>query len=165
MVVTFEEMSLEHLDQVLEIEKVSFPTPWSHRAFKGELLQNDFAHYTVAIYNEAVIGYGGMWIVLDEAHITNVAVRPDLRGRNIGKALMLEIIRQAVVRGVNSMTLEVRPSNSAARRLYQVLGFQERGLRKRYYSDTNEDAIIMWKENLPAQGILPAGRGYMLSNQ
>lgn len=163
MVVTFKEMSVEDLDQVLEIEKVSFPTPWSRDAFKGELMQNDFAHYIVAVYNNTVIGYGGMWIILDEAHITNVAVRPDLRGKSIGKALMLEIIRQAVLRGANSMTLEVRPSNKAARRLYHVLGFKERGVRKRYYSDTNEDAIIMWKENLPGQGfkIYPAGRRYI----
>lgn len=163
MAVTFEEMRLEHLDQVLEIEKASFPTPWSRDAFRGEILQNDFAHYIVAVYDSAVIGYGGMWIILDEAHITNVAVRPDLRGRSIGKVLMMEIIRQAVMKGANSMTLEVRPSNKAARKLYHGLGFIERGLRKRYYSDTNEDAIIMWKENLPARdpNILPADK-YML---
>lgn len=159
MAVTFEEMRLEHLDQVLEIEKASFPTPWSRDAFNGEILQNDFAHYIVAVYDSAVIGYGGMWIILDEAHITNVAVRPDLRGRSIGKFLMLEIIRQAVVRGANSMTLEVRPSNSAARKLYHGLGFIERGLRKRYYSDNNEDAIIMWKENLPARGFKISSSG------
>ena len=160
MAVTFESMRLEHLDQVLEIEKVSYPTPWSRDAFKGEILQNGVAHYFVAVYNNAVIGYGGMWIVLDEAHITNVAVRPDLRGKNVGKALMLEIIRQAVLRGANSMTLEVRPSNAAARKLYQNLGFVERGLRKRYYADTNEDAIIMWKEDLAGRGskIFRAGR-------
>ncbi|MBP7331851.1 MAG: ribosomal protein S18-alanine N-acetyltransferase [Firmicutes bacterium] len=151
MAVAFEKMSAAHLDQVLEIEKVSFPTPWSRDSFMGEIQQNDFALYIVAVYDGAVIGYGGMWLIFNEAHITNVAVRPDLRGKNIGKALMLEIIRQAVIRGANSMTLEVRPSNKTARRLYQGLGFEERGVRKHYYVDTNEDAIIMWKENLPAQ--------------
>lgn len=162
--VTFEEMLVEHLDQVEEIEKVSFPTPWTRSSFTDELLRNDFAHYIVAVHESAVIGYGGMWHILDEAHITNVAVRPDCRGKNIGKALMLEIIRQAVTMGVNSMTLEVRPSNKAARRLYHVLGFEERGVRKRYYSDTNEDAIIMWKENLSAKGIriFWPGRKYMM---
>lgn len=152
MAVAFEKMSAAHLDQVLEIEKVSFPTPWSRDSFMGEIQQNDFALYIVAVYDGAVIGYGGMWLIFNEAHITNVAVRPDLRGKNIGKALMLEIIRQAVLRGADSMTLEVRPSNKIARRLYQGLGFKERGVRKHYYADTNEDAIIMWKENLPAQG-------------
>jgi ribosomal-protein-alanine N-acetyltransferase len=145
-------MCEEHLDQVEAIEKESFPTPWSRRAFAGELLQNDFAYYIVALHEDVVIGYGGMWLILDEAHITNVAVRADYRGQGIGLALMLEIIRNAVIRGVKSMTLEVRPSNNAARHLYQGLGFVDKGVRKRYYSDNNEDAIIMWKENL-AEGI------------
>jgi ribosomal-protein-alanine N-acetyltransferase len=162
--ITFEEMREEHIDQIEAIEKDSFPTPWSRSAFTGELLQNDFAHYIVVLHENAVVGYGGMWLILDEAHITNVAVRADCRGQGIGKALMLEIIRQAVMRGVNSMTLEVRPSNDAARQLYHDLGFKDRGVRKRYYSDNNEDAIIMWKENLSAGGfkIFRPGRKYML---
>ncbi len=148
MAVTFEKMGLEHLDQVLEIENVSFPAPWSKTSFLGEILQNDFALYLVALYDDVVIGYGGMWLILDQAHITNVAVRPDFRGRNIGKALMLEIIQQAILKGAKSMTLEVRPSNIIARGLYQGLGFIDRGRRKGYYEDNNEDAIIMWKDNL-----------------
>lgn len=150
MEIRFEEMSEDHLDQVEAIEKESFPTPWSRSAFAGELLQNDFAHYIVALHEDVVVGYGGMWLILDEAHITNVAVRADCRGQGIGLALMLEIIRYAVIRGVKSMTLEVRPSNDAARHLYQGLGFMDRGVRKRYYSNNNEDAVIMWKENLSA---------------
>jgi ribosomal-protein-alanine N-acetyltransferase len=142
-------MREEHLDQVEAIEKESFPTPWSRSAFAGEL-QNELAHYIVALNEDVVVGYGGMWLILDEAHITNVAVRAGCRGQGIGQALMLEIIRYAVIRGVRSMTLEVRPSNDAARHLYQGLGFMDRGFRKRYYSDNNEDAIIMWKENLSA---------------
>lgn len=150
MDIRFEKMREEHLDQVEAIEKEAFPTPWSRSAFAGELLQNDFAYYIVALHEDVVVGYGGMWLILDEAHITNVAVRADCRGQRIGQALMLEIIRQAVIRGVKSMTLEVRPSNDAARHLYQGLGFVDRGVRKHYYSDNNEDAIIMWKENLSA---------------
>jgi len=95
-----------------------------------------------------VVGYAGMWLILDEAHITNVAVHPGYRRNKIGRSLMLEIIRRAALMGINRMTLEVRPSNAPARRLYTALGFEERGLRKRYYTDTNEDAIIMWRENL-----------------
>ncbi|RYD03254.1 hypothetical protein N752_20700 [Desulforamulus aquiferis] len=87
-----------------------------------------------------------MWLVLDEAHITNVAVHPEYRGKSIGEALMLEMIQQAIIRGAVRMTLEVRPSNMAARELYKKLGFKEKGLRKKYYTDTNEDAIIMWVE-------------------
>ncbi|TEB11473.1 ribosomal protein S18-alanine N-acetyltransferase [Pelotomaculum propionicicum] len=148
MTVSFEEMRLEHLSQVEEIEVVSFPTPWSHKAFAYEITQNSFAHYIVAVAGGEVIGYGGMWFILDEAHITNVAVRRDWRMKGVGRALMLEILRRAILMGINSMTLEVRPSNTAARNLYTSLGFIEKGRRKRYYTDTNEDAIIMWKEGL-----------------
>lgn len=151
MAVTFENMNVDHLDQVLQIEKASFPAPWSRDAFLGEILQNDLAYYIVAVSDGAVSGYGGMWLILDQAHITNVAVGPDWRGKGLGKALMLEMIQLAAVRGAGSMTLEVRPSNKVARRLYHGLGFEERGVRKCYYAETNEDAIIMWKDDLPAR--------------
>ncbi len=89
-----------------------------------------------------------MWLILDEAHITNVAVSPACRGKSIGKALMMQIIGRAALMGVKSMTLEVRPSNAGARKLYADLGFVEKGVRKRYYIDNGEDAIIMWKEGI-----------------
>ena len=145
------EMKLDHIPGVLEIEQISFPTPWSHQAFTYEITQNNFAHYVVALQAEKVIGYAGMWLVLDEAHITNVAVHPNCRGQKLGLALMLETMRQAVLRGAVRMTLEVRPSNTVARELYKKLGFKEKGLRKRYYTDTNEDAIIMWVELGPQE--------------
>jgi len=152
-------MRLEHLDEVLKIEELSFPSPWSRSSFVYEITQNQFACYIVAVAEEKVAGYGGMWLILDEAHITNVAVRTDYRMKGIGAALMLELIRQASLKGATRMTLEVRPSNTAARRLYASLGFKDIGLRKRYYTDTNEDAIIMWKDNLTAGSRLcPAGR-------
>ncbi|GAB6158456.1 ribosomal protein S18-alanine N-acetyltransferase [Desulfotomaculum varum] len=137
-------MQVEHLPGVLEIERVSFPTPWSSQAFTYELTQNNFARYLVALHQDRVVGYGGMWLVLDEAHITNIAVHPQHRGHRVGEGLLLELMRQAVLQGAARMTLEVRPSNHAARQLYKKLGFQEKGRRKKYYSDTNEDAIIMW---------------------
>ncbi|ABO51390.1 [SSU ribosomal protein S18P]-alanine acetyltransferase [Desulforamulus reducens MI-1] len=138
------EMTVEHIPGVLQIEQVSFPTPWSQQSFTYEITQNNFAVYLVAIQQEKVIAYAGMWLVLDEAHITNIAVHPDYRGKKIGKALLLEMMRQAVLRGAMRMTLEVRPSNYTARQLYEKVGFKEKGLRKKYYTDTNEDAIIMW---------------------
>lgn len=147
--VTFQKMGLEHLDAVLEIEETSFPSPWSRSAFAYEILQNQFACYIVAVADEnVVVGYGGMWLILDEAHITNVAVHTDYRRNRIGGALMLELIKRAILKGTTRMTLEVRPSNMAARRLYAALGFKDRGRRKRYYTDSNEDAIIMWQDNL-----------------
>jgi ribosomal-protein-alanine N-acetyltransferase len=147
--ITFAQMQFYHLDQVLQIEKVSFATPWSKNSFHYELRNNEFAHYIVALAeNREVAGYAGMWVVIDEAHVTNIAVHQDYRGRSLGKALMLQLMQRAIVLGVQRMTLEVRPSNASARALYARLGFIEYGRRKNYYSDTNEDAIIMWKNDL-----------------
>jgi len=146
--VNFEEMRLEHLSQVVQIENASYPSPWSRHSFAYEVMKNSFACYIVAISGKKVVGYAGMWLILDEAHITNVAVHPNYRKAGIGRALMMQMIGRAVVTGSNRMTLEVRPSNNAARHLYNKLGFKEGGVRKGYYIDTNEDAIIMWKENL-----------------
>ncbi|SFR07270.1 ribosomal-protein-alanine N-acetyltransferase [Desulfoscipio geothermicus DSM 3669] len=146
--IKFDRMQPEHLDQVLVIEKSSFPTPWTRQAFDYEIQINDFAHYIVALQDNRVAGYAGMWIILDEAHITNVAVHKKHRSRGLGKALMLEMIKRSVLLGAERMTLEVRPSNTTARHLYTRLGFAERGLRKKYYTDTEEDAIIMWKDDL-----------------
>ncbi len=146
--ITFTEMREEHLPQVLDIENRSYPTPWSRRAFLSELQDNAFADYIVALMGDRVVGYAGMWLLFDEAHITNIAVHPDVRGRRIGDLLLTELERRAIARGARRMTLEVRPSNAAAQRLYKSHGFQPRGLRRGYYSDTREDAIIMWKDDL-----------------
>lgn len=148
MDVKFEEMRLEHLNQVMEIEKASFPSPWSRYSFVNEVMKNSFAYYIVAVSDKNVVGYAGMWLILDEAHITSVAVHPHHRGNGIGRALMQEMVRRAAMMGINKMTLEVRPSNTAARHLYATLGFIERGVRKGYYADTREDAIIMWKDDI-----------------
>jgi len=134
----------EHLEEVLAIEKSSFSTPWSYYAFAYEI-KNDFAYYLVALSAGKVIGYGGMWLILDEAHITNLAVYRNYRRSGVGRAIMQEFIRHAVHSGITRLTLEVRPSNQAARHLYATLGFKEKGRRRGYYLDTNEDAIIMWK--------------------
>lgn len=139
----------EHIDQVLTIENKSFPTPWSRQAFEFELLQNEFACYLVLIQDKKVVAYGGVWVVLDEGHITNVAVHPDHRGKRLGRLLMMELMRRASARGAARMTLEVRPSNTVAINLYRSLGFMEKGVRKKYYSDNNEDAIIMWVNYKP----------------
>lgn len=141
-------MEPEHLDAVMAIENVSFLTPWKREAFLFEILLNETADYVVALHRGQVVGYGGMWLVLDEAHITNIAVHPAFRGRGIGRRILRELIKRAALRGATKMTLEVRPSNLIARKLYQDLGFKEKGVRKRYYQDNHEDAIIMWLEDL-----------------
>lgn len=139
------EMGEEHLVGVLEVERLSFPTPWSKQAFLGELKENDLAYYYVCLEGHKVVGYAGMWIIFDEAHVTNIAVHPQFRGKKIGKALLLNLLEQALRLGAERITLEVRPSNKIAQELYRKLGFVPVGVRKGYYTDTNEDAIIMWK--------------------
>ena len=138
-------MNFNDIDQALEVEKLSFSTPWSRNSFEEEL-RNTSACYLVAVHNETMIGYAGMWLVVDEAHITNIAVHPAFRGLGLGKKLTLELINQAYKQGFGQITLEVRVSNLTARNMYKGLGFHEAGIRKGYYYDNNEDAVIMWKE-------------------
>jgi len=139
-------MRVEDLEEILEIEKRSFTNPWSKYAFLSELNENRFATYIVIRADGKIIGYGGMWIIFDEAHVTNVAVLPEYRGMGIGELIMRTLIDLAKKRGAVKMTLEVRKSNHVAQNLYTKLGFQPTGIRRGYYSDNNEDAIIMWKD-------------------
>jgi len=149
-------MTVNDLDQVMEIERVSFPTPWSRAAYHRELTDNAYARYVVATRDGQVVGYAGMWVLLEEAHVTNIAVHPRYRRRGLGETLMRELMRLAREAGASRMTLEVRPSNSPAQRLYAKLGFHRHGIRRRYYSDTKEDAIVMWHERLE-QAVSPEG--------
>lgn len=144
MELDFRFMTLEDIAAVAKLEQMAFPTPWPPDAFYNELTKNQNARYVVALHEDEVIAYCGMWIVLDEAHITNIAVHPGYRGKKVGERLMRQMMGMAMVFGAQSMTLEVRPSNTVARNMYTKLGFKEHGIRKRYYSDNNEDAIIMW---------------------
>lgn len=139
-------MELKDVDEVWEIEKLSFRSPWSRESFVEEMQTNEKAKYVVAVLGETVVGYGGMWFIIDEAHVTNIAVHPDYRQRKIGEMIVQEMIRTAKENGINGMTLEVRVSNTAAINLYKKLGFVDYGIRKGYYADTGEDALIMWKK-------------------
>lgn len=141
-------MFISDLDQVLLVETHSFATPWSRAAFYGELLENPRARYLVAVNGRRVAGYIGLWLILDEAHITNVAVHPDYRGRGIGRMLMMQAEKVAAANGARRMTLEVRKSNIVAQNLYRSLGYYSVGVRPGYYRDNNEDAIIMWKDGV-----------------
>lgn len=139
-------MTGEDIKSVYDVECKSFITPWSLKSFTSEIYNNNMAKYLVAKIDGKVVGYGGMWIILDEGHITNIAVHPDHRGKKIGDALVKALINLAGENDVERMTLEVRPSNWAAINLYKKYGFKEAGVRKGYYQDTGEDAIIMWLE-------------------
>ncbi len=144
---TYREMTEKDLDAVVIVENQSFSSPWTRQAFNDEL-ENQLAYYLLAIFDDRVVGYVGMWLILDEAHITNVAVLPSYRKLGIGKCMMRKALDIAKAKGALSMTLEVRPSNAVALVLYKNIGFENAGLRKKYYEDTQEDAIIMWLREL-----------------
>jgi [ribosomal protein S18]-alanine N-acetyltransferase len=138
-------MNTKDIKEVLEIEHSCFETPWTRSAFEMEIKQNKLAVYFVAVIEEKVVGYGGMWLIMDEAHITNIAVHPKYRGQKIGTKIMETIIQEAKNRRLLRMTLEVRNSNTVAQNLYRQLGFLPCGIRPGYYQDNGEDALIMWK--------------------
>jgi [ribosomal protein S18]-alanine N-acetyltransferase len=138
-----EPMTLDDVAEVHRIESASFPAPWPDYAFRQELQTNRMAHYFVVKAGDATVAYGGMWLMVDEAHITTFAVEPGWRRRGVGGRLMLELMRVARDVGARVVTLEVRLSNAAARSLYRQFGFKPVGIRPRYYSDNSEDALIM----------------------
>lgn len=139
-------MTTDDIPAVIAIEQEAFTSPWTAAAFVNELTSNMFARYLVVEYRGELIGYGGMWIIMDEAHVTNIAVRADVRGKGLGHLLLRELQRTAVWHGAERMTLEVRTSNERAQSLYRKHGFQPSGIRPNYYSDNGEDALIMWAE-------------------
>ncbi|MGO4540753.1 ribosomal protein S18-alanine N-acetyltransferase [Paenibacillus sp. 2TAB19] len=142
----FRFMTLADIAAIVAIEEEAFSSPWTTEAFTNELMNNMFAKYMVMELSGEIIGYGGMWIIMDEAHVTNIAVRDDYRGQGLGDLLLGELQRTAVFFGSAKMTLEVRVSNEIAQRLYRKHGFEPSGIRPRYYSDNDEDALIMWAE-------------------
>ena len=139
-------MCAEDLEAVAAIEQASFYDPWSLQSFQTELEQNTLAVYYVARSEDTVIAYIGAWIIIDEVHITTLAVTETYRRRGIASRLIKALVEKARQSGAQCLTLEVRPSNTTARSFYEKLGFAEFGRRKRYYS--NEDALIMTKEDL-----------------
>ena len=139
-------MTLNDVDGVHFIEENTFPNPWSRDAFVQEMTKNACARYLVAEESGKVIGFAGAWIVLDEAHVSNIAVLKDYRGQKIGENLTPALMQYAANLGVVYMTLEVRRSNLPAQALYHACGFIDVGYRKRYYEDNKEDALIMFRE-------------------
>ncbi len=144
--VTIDLMTEEDLDRVLLIEKSSFDHSWSRHSFEAEIGRNQLAVYRVARLGGEVVGYGGIWVILDEAHLTTLAVDRLFRGRGIATLLLKELMGIARRAGAGRMTLEVRPSNLVARHLYEKFGFVAKGIRKKYYID--EDALLMTREEL-----------------
>ena len=142
-------MNAGDLDAVTAIEAATFARPWSRQSFQQELERNVAARYLVAEKNGQVVGYAGAWIILDESHITNIAITEAERGKGIGRKLTEALMQYLSNLGASYATLEVRVSNERAQHLYKSLGLVSVGKRKRYYEDNNEDAFLMVCQNMP----------------
>lgn len=147
MKIILREMTLSDIEEVSLIERETFPIPWTKGAFEKEISNNQLAVYLVAEVDNKVAGYGGFWKIIDEAHITNIAVKKDYQGKKIGDAILMGIVDYCDTNYIPYITLEVRLSNIVAQNLYKKYGFLPNGIRPNYYTDNNEDALIMWRKN------------------
>lgn len=143
----FEPLNEGHIEQILTIERMTNGAPWSERSFRNEL-DHEQGFFTVAKMDGKVVGYGGVWFVIDEAHITTVAVAEVHRNLGIGRKMMYQLLNKAKEMGMECSTLEVRAGNAPAIHLYETLGYKTTALRKGYYPDNKEDAAVMWMYNL-----------------
>lgn len=144
---TIRRMEKRDVDRVHEIECACFRSPWSKLSLLGEL-KNDVARYYVLETGGRVEGYGGMWVLFEEAHVTNIAVMPDFRRKGFATEIILALMRGAMFVGASEMTLEVREHNYGAQELYKKMGFSQNGYRPKYYSDTGEDALLLWNRKI-----------------
>ena len=141
-------MRRRHLRTVLRIEAQVYPRPWSLSLFMSELALRGTRVYTVARVGGAVVGYSGLMLAGEDAHVTTIAVDPAWHRHKVGTRLLLQMARMAAERGAANLTLEVRVSNTAAQALYRTFGFAPAGIRKGYYVETNEDALVMWANDI-----------------
>ena len=141
-------MRRRHLRSVLRVEAQVYPRPWSLSLFMSELALRSTRSYVVARVDGIVVGYCGLMLTGDDAHVTTIAVDPAWQRRGIATRLMLHMARTALSRGAHHLTLEVRVSNTGAQALYERFGFRAAGVRKGYYVETNEDALVMWADDI-----------------
>jgi len=145
-------MSTADVRTVMRIESLSFSSSWPTSAFQSELNDNKLAHYFVgrdaAARDADVVAYGGIWVILDDAHITTIAVHPDWRGCRYGEQMLVHMLHESIARGASWITLEARESNEIAQNLYRKYGFSTIATRRAYYSDNGENAVVMWAGNL-----------------
>jgi ribosomal-protein-alanine N-acetyltransferase len=139
----FERLSEDQIPAILEIERQVNSAPWSERSFRNEL-DHEHGIFQTALLDGKLVGYGGVWLVIDEAHVTTVAVDPVQQRQGIGIRLVVALLEKAKAHGMECATLEVRAGNTAAIELYKKLGFVVAATRKAYYPDNREDAIVMW---------------------
>ncbi|HTU82678.1 MAG TPA: ribosomal protein S18-alanine N-acetyltransferase [Candidatus Acidoferrales bacterium] len=148
---TIAPMTSSDISAVTRIERASFSTVWPSDAFYNELNTNRLAHYFVGRIDDRIVAYGGVWVILEDSHVTTLAVDPEFRGRRLGEVMLLRLIDEAIERGAAWMTLEVRESNTIAQQLYRKYGFTTVTMRRGYYSDDNESALVMWAGNLKSE--------------
>lgn len=141
-------MTEADIHEVGRIEQRSFSTTWPADAFARELRENKLAHYFVGKVDAQTIAYGGIWVILEDSHVTTIAVDPQFRGRRFGEVMLLKLLDEAIERGASWITLEVRETNVVAQSLYRKYGFTVVSTRKGYYSDNAENALVMWAGNL-----------------
>jgi len=136
-------MRKKHLDKVVDIENKAFPTPWTRSSFESHLEHPEFAYYLVALEEDKVIGYAGLFFGGDHGQITNISVSPKYQRQGVGSRLLRSIIEFSLATGIVHLSLEVRVDNEVAQRLYSNFGFKVMGTRKGYYQETGEDAYVM----------------------
>lgn len=145
---TIAPMALQDVPEVVRIETLCFPSTWPQNAFHNEIQENKLAHYFVGRIGDRIAVYGGIWVILEDSHITTLAVHPDFQGRKYGELMLLHLLDEAIARGVSWITLEVRESNVVAQNLYRKYGFTVVSSRHGYYSDNSENALVMWAGNV-----------------
>ena len=144
-------MTTSDIPVITRIERECFSTVWPSDAFYNELNTNKLAHYFVGRVDDRIVAYGGLWVILEDSHVTTLAVDPAYRRRRFGEVLLRRLIDEAIERGAAWMTLEVRESNVTAQQLYRKYGFTTVTMRTGYYSDDNESALIMWAGSLRSE--------------
>lgn len=147
VLVIIRDMMRDDVPRVMEIERECFPTPWHESAYLTET-SNRSAYYIVATVDSTIVGYGGMWIIMDEAHITTLGVARDYRGARVGEQLLVALLDEAIRRHARRATLEVRQSNQVAQNLYRKYGFTPAAIRRGYYTDNHENAVVMWIDSM-----------------
>jgi ribosomal-protein-alanine N-acetyltransferase len=145
-------MVMDDIPHVMVIERASFPTPWSEEVFVNDLTENANSQYIVGIMDGRIVAYGGIWIFGEIGHITTIAVLPELRGRGLGDETLVAVIDLGRQAGVEKFTLEVRANNKLAIQMYEKYGFKRIGIRKNYYKEEHEDAVVMWTGDPPYEG-------------
>jgi len=144
-------MHVVDIPEVTRIEQLSFSTVWPPNAFHNEIKDNKLAHYFVGRIGSRIVAYGGLWVILEDSHVTTIAVHPEMRGLHLGERMLVHLIDEAIARDASWITLEVRESNTTAQNLYTKYGFTVVSTRRGYYSDNNENALVMWAGNLKGE--------------